>query len=197
MPSTPRASTLESVHSTPVDATSTPAVMALRRALSQFTTGITIMTTRSPEGAPVGITANSFSSVSLDPPLMLWSLSLHAGSVNIFRRCERYMVHVLAAHQLNLAKRFATRGADRFGPESGTAWQSNAAGLPQLEGCLAWFECVSRSQYEEGDHVILVGRIENFAAASGVPLAFHGGQYIADFTESPLPKVLQSPWGST
>lgn len=171
------------------------AAASLRRALSQFTTGITIMTTLSPEAAPVGITANSFSSVSLDPPLMLWSLSLHAASLKIFRHCERYLVHVLAAHQLNLAKRFATRGADRFGATSGTVWHPNASGLPQLEGCLAWFECVNRSQYEEGDHVILVGRIETFATMGGAPLAFHGGQYITDFTETPLPKVLQSPWG--
>ncbi len=166
----------------------------LRQALAQFTTGIAVITTVTPEGSPVGLTANSFSSVSLDPPLVLWSLSLQAGSLNVFRQCARYLIHVLSADQLELAKRFATRGADRFGPASGTVWQPNASGLPALEDCLAWFECSHRSQYVEGDHIILVGQVETFAAPGGSPLAFHAGKYLTHFTETPLPQSLQSPW---
>ncbi len=166
----------------------------LRQALSQFTTGIAVITTTTPEGSPVGLTANSFSSVSLDPPLVLWSLSLQAASLNVFRRCARYLIHVLSADQLELAKRFATRGADRFGPASGTVWQPNASGLPVLEGGLARFECINRSQHEEGDHIILVGQVDTFCAPGGMPLAFHAGKYLTHFTETPLPQSLQSPW---
>jgi flavin reductase (DIM6/NTAB) family NADH-FMN oxidoreductase RutF len=165
-----------------------------RHALAQFTTGVTIVTTVAPEGQPVGMTANSFSSVSLAPPLVLWSVALQAASIEVFRRCPRYLIHVLAADQLELARRFATRSADRFGPASGTAWQANGAKLPKLDGCVAWFECTNRSQYDEGDHVILVGQVEAFAVNGGTPLVFHDGRYITDFSETPLPKALQQPW---
>ncbi len=183
------------MHSTEIAASGSDSA-ALRQALSQFTTGIAIITTVTPEGAPVGITANSFSSVSLNPPLVLWSLSLQAGSLNVFRQCARYLIHILAADQLDLAKRFATRGAERFGATSGTTWHLNTSGLPALEGCLAWFECVNRSQYEEGDHIILVGHVDTYAATGGAPLAFHAGQYLTHFTETPLPGVLRSPWNA-
>lgn len=171
-----------------------PASGPFRHALAQFTTGVTIVTTLAPDGAPVGMTANSFSSVSLDPPLVLWSVSERAASLGIFRACPRYLVHVLAADQLDLARRFATPGADRFGARSGTAWQANGAQLPRLDGCVAWFECSNRSQYDEGDHVVLVGRVDGFAVNGGTPLVFHDGRYITDFSETPLPKALQSPW---
>jgi flavin reductase (DIM6/NTAB) family NADH-FMN oxidoreductase RutF len=162
-----------------------------RRALAQFATGITVVTTIAPDGTPVGLTANSFSSVSLEPPLVLWSLSLKSQSLAVFRACQRYLIHVLAADQLDVAQRFATRGADRFGP---TAWCPTDDGLPRLEGCVAWFECGNRSQYEEGDHVIMVGRVEAFQVPGGAPLIFHGSRYVADLTEAPLPKALLTPW---
>lgn len=168
--------------------------LALRQALAQFTTGVAIVTTISPQGAPVGMTINSFSSVSLEPPLVLWSVSRQANSFAIFRSAKRYLIHILAATQLDLAKRFATRGADRFSAQSTTAWQYTATRLPRLDDCLAWFECRHRSEHEEGDHVILVGHIEAFHAAPAPPLAFHGGRYFTRFTESPLPQALQSPW---
>lgn len=177
-----------------MSASPAPPTGPFRHALAQFTTGVTIVTTMTPEGAPAGMTANSFSSVSLDPPLVLWSVSLRAASLGIFRACERYLIHVLAADQLDLARRFATRGANRFGAQSGTNWQANGARLPRLDGCVAWFECSNRSQYDEGDHVVLVGRVEAFAVNGGTPLVFHDGRYITDFSETPLPKALQSPW---
>ena len=176
-----------------MSAAPTPASGPFRHALAQFTTGVTIVTTLAPEGTPAGMTANSFSSVSLDPPLVLWSVSMRAASLDIFRACPRYLIHVLAADQLELAKRFATRGADRFGAGA-TAWQANGSGLPRLDNCVAWFECSNRSQYDEGDHVVLVGRVDAFAVNGGTPLVFHDGRYITDFSETPLPKALQAPW---
>lgn len=164
----------------------------LRRALAQFATGVTIVTTRAVDGTPVGMTANSFASVSLDPPLVLWSLSRSAASFEAFRSARGFRVHVLAADQLDLAKRFATRGADKFALGS---WQHLAGQPPQLQGCVAWFECATRSQHDEGDHVIFVGRIESLGAPGGVPLIFHDSRYVTDLAEAPLPKsMLNTPW---
>ncbi|HEU0202092.1 MAG TPA: flavin reductase family protein [Burkholderiaceae bacterium] len=163
-----------------------------RKALAQFATGVTIITTRTGSGAPVGLTANSFSSVSLDPPLVLWSLALSSATMPVFRTCERYLVHVLAHHQLDLARRFAARGAERFDADN---WHFNGSGLPYLPGCVAWFECSIRSRYEEGDHVILVGRVEAFRYEGGKPLIFHDGRYVAELTEAPLPRALRSGLG--
>jgi len=160
-----------------------------RRALAQFATGVTVVTTRAPDGTPTGLTVNSFTSVSLDPPLVLWCLALKAECLAVFREAERYLIHVLAADQLEIARRFATRGNDKF---DSVSWQPTDSGLPRLEGCTAWFECGNRSQYEEGDHVILVGRVEAFQCIGGAPLIFHGSRYVAKLTEAPLPKALLS-----
>lgn len=151
---------------------------AFRRALSQFATGITVVTTRSATEEPTGITVNSFNSVSLDPPLVLWSLAFSATTYDVFRHCTHYMVNVLAATQVELAKRFASRGTDKFAK---VRWSPTDSGLPRLDGCVAWFECANRSQHEEGDHVILVGRVESFEAAGGPPLVYHNSKYIAGF----------------
>jgi flavin reductase (DIM6/NTAB) family NADH-FMN oxidoreductase RutF len=163
-----------------------------RKALAQFATGVTIVTTCTEAGAPIGLTANSFSSVSLDPPLVLWSLALSSSALPVFRSCERYLVHVLAHNQLNLARRFAARGADRFQAER---WHFNGSGLPYLPGCVAWFECRNRSRYEEGDHVILVGQVDAFRYEGGTPLIFHDGRYVAELTEAPLPRALRTGLG--
>jgi flavin reductase (DIM6/NTAB) family NADH-FMN oxidoreductase RutF len=166
-----------------------------RKALSQFATGVTVVTTRSAAGDPVGLTANSFSSVSLEPPLVLWSLALASSAVPVFQSCERYLIHVLGANQLEVARRFAARGADRFAEQRApqATWQYNGSGLPQLAGCVAWFECGNRSRYEEGDHMILVGRVEAFHIAGGTPLIFHDGRYITELAEAPLPRGLRRP----
>jgi 3-hydroxy-9,10-secoandrosta-1,3,5(10)-triene-9,17-dione monooxygenase reductase component len=163
----------------------------VKKALAQFATGVTIVTTRAADGSPAGLTVNSFNSVSLDPPLILWSLAHKAQSLDAFRKCERYLVHVLAVNQLDVARVFATRGADKFGT---TKWQPNASGLPQLAGCIAWFECGNRRQYDEGDHVILVGRIDAFAIPGGAPLIFHDSRYVRHLEEAALPRELRSPW---
>lgn len=146
-----------------------------RRALSQFATGVTVVTTRDADGHPVGLTANSFNSVSLEPPLVLWSLSARARSLTAFRAHSHFAVSVLAADQLELARRFAGPHADRF---AGTAFRIGRGGVPVLDGCIAWFECRNRSRYEEGDHVIFVGEVEACATHLAPPLLFHRGQFL-------------------
>jgi flavin reductase (DIM6/NTAB) family NADH-FMN oxidoreductase RutF len=152
-----------------------------RGALGMFATGVTVVTARRADGTLVGLTANSFNSVSLEPPLVLWSLSRSAGSMPVFERGSHYAINILAASQHTLAERFAGKAADRF---SDVAFSDGAGGAPVLEGAAAVFECFNRSQYEEGDHVIFVGEVERCSWRQGVaPLIFHGGRY---FTELPL-----------
>ena len=152
-----------------------------RAALAMFATGVTIVTALDASGEPIGLTANSFNSVSIEPPLVLWSLSRQAGSMPAFERGSHYAINILAAGQHALAERFASRGLDRF---DGVAFRSGASGAPLLDGAAAVFECFNRSRYEEGDHVIFVGEVERCARHEGAqPLIFHGGRY---FTELPL-----------
>jgi flavin reductase (DIM6/NTAB) family NADH-FMN oxidoreductase RutF len=152
-----------------------------RAALGMFATGVTIVTARDANGVPVGLTANSFNSVSLSPPLVLWSLSRSAGSMPAFTRGSHYAINILAAEQHALAERFASKQHDRF---AGVAYREGVGGAPLLDGAAAVFECFNRSQYEEGDHVIFVGEVERCMRREGAhPLIFHGGSY---FTELPL-----------
>ncbi|HEY1089686.1 MAG TPA: flavin reductase family protein [Burkholderiaceae bacterium] len=156
-------------------------VTQFRSALGMFATGVTIVTARAADGTLVGLTANSFNSVSLSPPLVLWSLARAAGSMPVFSRGSHYAVNILAADQRDLAQRFASRDVDRF---AGLAWREGAGGAPVLDGTAAVFECANRSQYEEGDHVIFVGEVESCSARpQAQPLIFHGGRY---YTELPI-----------
>jgi flavin reductase (DIM6/NTAB) family NADH-FMN oxidoreductase RutF len=153
----------------------------LRAALGLFATGVTIVTTLSAEGEPVGMTVNSFNSVSLEPPLVLWSLGLRSGSLAAFRDAARYVIHVLSADQRELAERFAQRGVDRF---ANIDWSAGLGGQPVLAGAAAVFECSARSRHTEGDHIILVGQVEHCSSRScALPLIFHGGRF---YTELPL-----------
>ncbi|HZV92572.1 MAG TPA: flavin reductase family protein, partial [Caldimonas sp.] len=148
---------------------------------AMFATGVTIVTANDANGQPVGLTANSFNSVSLRPPLVLWSLSRQAGSMPAFEQGSHYAINILAAEQHALAERFASHGLDRF---DGVAFRAGAGGVPLLDGSAAVFECFNRSRYEEGDHVIFVGEVERCSRRAGAqPLIFHGGRY---FTELPL-----------
>ncbi|MGZ8261077.1 MAG: flavin reductase family protein [Caldimonas sp.] len=152
-----------------------------RASLAMFATGVTIVTACSAEGEPIGLTANSFNSVSIDPPLVLWSLSRQAGSMPAFARGSHYAINILAADQRALAERFASKAIARF---DGVAFRPGTSGVPLLEGAAAAFECFNRSRYEEGDHVIFVGEVEACARLAGAsPLIFHGGRY---FSELPL-----------
>lgn len=152
-----------------------------RAALSMFATGVTIVTARSPSGAPVGLTANSFNSVSLEPPLVLWSLARSASALALLSGASHYAVNILAADQKTLAERFSVKGGDRW---NGVAYTDGPSGAPLLAGAAATFECFNRSRYEEGDHVIFVGEVEHCTHRAGVsPLLFHGTRY---YTEHPL-----------
>ncbi|MGZ8272657.1 MAG: flavin reductase family protein [Burkholderiaceae bacterium] len=162
-----------------------------RRALAQFATGVTIVTTRAADGSPSGLTVNSFNSVSLEPPLVLWSLSLKASSLEAFRACRYYAVNVLAAGQLDAAKTFADPKADRFAK---VAWRGGPFDMPVVEGAVASLIVSNRSQYLEGDHVIFVGEVVTYDAPGGPPLVFHDGRYIASATEEPLPRGFSKPW---
>ncbi len=145
-----------------------------RHALSQFATGVTIITTRLEDGSFLGLTASSFNSVSLTPPLVLWSLSQGAQSLPAFSGNTHYVINVLAADQVALAERFARRVANRF---EGVEYALSHTGLPILKGAVAWFECHNRSRYPEGDHVIFVGEVERCAAQAQAALLFHNGRF--------------------
>lgn len=146
-----------------------------------FATGVTIVTARTPAGVLVGLTANSFNSVSLDPPLVLWSLSQGASSMAVLSTGSHYAINILAADQKELAERFASRIDDRW---KGVPFTEGASGAPLLDGAAATFECFNRSRYEEGDHVIFVGEVERCShRADASPLLFHGGRF---YTEHPL-----------
>lgn len=152
-----------------------------RAALGMFATGVTIVTARASNGKLVGLTANSFNSVSLNPPLVLWSLARAAGSMAVFSAGSHYAINVLAADQQDLAQRFAAKGVDRW---AGVQHSEGIAGAPLLAGAAATFECFNRSRYDEGDHVIFVGEVERcMHRAEASPLLFHGGRF---YTEHPL-----------
>lgn len=149
-----------------------------RKALGMFATGVTIVTARSAQGELIGLTANSFNSVSMTPPLVLWSLARAAGSMAAFSAGSHYAINILNAEQQDLARQFAARGGDRF---AGVAFVPGAGGAPLLEGAVATFECFNRSRYEEGDHVIFVGEVERCTHRAGAsPLLFHGGKFYAE-----------------
>jgi len=152
-----------------------------RAALGMFATGVTIITAQGSDGVRVGLTASSFNSVSLEPPLVLWSLARQARTMPVFGRGSHYAINILAAEQRAVAEQFASRRADRF---HGIAFREGRCGAPVLEGAAAVFECFNRSRYEEGDHVIFVGQVEHCERRAGAsPLIYHGGRY---FTELPL-----------
>jgi flavin reductase (DIM6/NTAB) family NADH-FMN oxidoreductase RutF len=146
-----------------------------RNALGRFATGVTVVTALSPEGQPIGLTISSFNSVSLNPPLILWSLSLNSPNVEAFCKAGHYAVNVLSAQQQDISNRFASRTGDRF---AGLSLRTGLSGVPLIEGCCAWFECSPEIQYPGGDHLILVGRVERFASgAVESPLIFHNASY--------------------
>jgi flavin reductase (DIM6/NTAB) family NADH-FMN oxidoreductase RutF len=146
-----------------------------RHALSQFATGVTVITTRLDNGSFFGLTASSFNSVSLDPPLVLWSLAHRATSMPLFTGNSHYVINILAADQAHLAERFSKRHENRF---EGVDFVLSHTGLPILKGVTAWFECHNRSRYPEGDHVIFVGEVERCDVTPRPALVFHGGRFI-------------------
>ena len=148
--------------------------VSFRSALGSFATGVTIVTARDKAGAPVGLTANSFNSVSLDPPMVLWSLALQSSSLPVFRDATSWAVHVLAADQQGMSDRFATPGVDKF---AGLDPADGPEGAPLIEGCAARFGCQAQFEYEGGDHAIFLGEVTDFDRREAEPLIYHGGRY--------------------
>ncbi|HUQ75631.1 MAG TPA: flavin reductase family protein [Burkholderiales bacterium] len=146
-----------------------------RTALGCFPTGVCLVTTLA-DGKRVGLTANSFSSVSLDPPMVLWSLARTATSAPIFRDAEYFAINVLAAGDEALSSHFAKAGPDKFAPYA-ERFTEGLAGLPVLQGAVATFECHSRHRYYGGDHIIVIGVVERYAHNDRAPLIFCRGKY--------------------
>ncbi len=149
---------------------------SLRDALGEFATGVAVITARAADGTPVGVTVNSFASVSLEPPLVLWSLGLQSPSLAVFEPCSHYVINVLAADQVEISQRFSQSQCDRFAGIDATV---GAGGTPILPGCCAWFECRNEMRYPGGDHLVFVGHVEHFHREEKPPLIFHGGCYRA------------------
>ena len=155
-----------------------------RTALGQFATGVTIVTALGEpgahdhaEGLMAGVTATSFNSLSFDPPLVLWSLGSRAGSLPVFEACSHYAINVLAAGQLSLAQRFASREIIGNARYEGISHVAGLGGAPLLDGCCAWFECANVRRHVEGDHVIFIGRVERCRIETHAPLLFHDGGF--------------------
>lgn len=146
----------------------------MRDVLSSFATGVTIVTTSDARGLPVGITASSFNSVSMDPPLILWSVSKAALSAEAFRRAIHFAVHVLAVDQVDLSNRFAKSGTDKF---SGTSYKLDRNGVPVLQGTASRFDCSTWQVHDGGDHWIVVGEVQNIARENKDGLVFSAGTY--------------------
>jgi flavin reductase (DIM6/NTAB) family NADH-FMN oxidoreductase RutF len=144
-----------------------------RRALGRFATGVAVVTTRNTDGRPVGLTINSFSSVSLDPPLIAWSLRRESTRSSVFERCSHYAVHILSAGQQALSVRFATQPD----PFDGLWWADGLAGCPLLDGCCAQFIVRNTHRYPGGDHFLYMGEVVALACSQHEPLLFFGGRY--------------------
>ncbi len=153
-----------------------------RSALGRFATGVTIVTTETADGKPWGLTVSSFNAVSLEPPMILWSLSQNATALPHFLNARRYVVHVLSAGQLNLAKRFSKgMQEDRF---RDVPLKRSPHGAPMLADpdTAAWFECWNHAQHPAGDHTIFIGQVERCARRYSQPLVYHAGDF--DLTPS-------------
>jgi flavin reductase (DIM6/NTAB) family NADH-FMN oxidoreductase RutF len=154
--------------------TAPPDSRALRTALGRYATGVTIVTCVDAAGRYVGLTANSFNSLSLDPPLVLWSLRSSSDSLAAFSDARRFAVNVLTESQVDLSRRFALRTDDRF---SAGAWALGEHGAPVLAGCAAVFECETHVQQDAGDHRLFIGRVLACSESTLPPLVFAAGHY--------------------
>ena len=147
---------------------------ALRNAFGSFATGVTVVTTRQPDGTPRGFTANSFTSVSLDPPLLLVCIAKAALSCDTFAQADHFAVNILTDRQKEVSGLFASQAADKFALAT---WHADAQDMPLIDGSLASFSCARHRLVDAGDHLILIGRVLQFATAEGTPLGFYKGAY--------------------
>ncbi|MGB3072051.1 MAG: flavin reductase family protein [Ottowia sp.] len=146
----------------------------LRNALGCFPTGVTVITTKAPNGKREGLTANSFSALSLDPPLVLWSIGRKSPSLEGFQASSHFAINVLSAGQSDVSHRFATPSQDKF---EGLDVEEGLGGSPLLLGVLARFECETVQTIDGGDHVLFVGRVRRLGYGDGEPLIFSSGRY--------------------
>ena len=145
-----------------------------RKACARYATGITVVTVEGPDGAPEGLTVNSFTSVSLDPPLILVCIAKTATSYPSFQVAKGFVINVLREDQIDLSQHFASSKSDRF---EGIAWRSGAHGAPLLDGVLAALECAVHSSFDAGDHTVFVGQVERAESHEGVPLLYFASAY--------------------
>lgn len=145
-----------------------------RRVLGHFATGVTVITTSDADGRPAGLTASAFTSVSLDPPLILVCVDHKSQSFPALVDRRRFAVNILGQGQEAISRRFASTRLDKFDEVS---YRVSDLGLPLLDACLAQLECVTVSTYPEGDHTIFVGRVERVAIGAGEPLLYYCGKY--------------------
>jgi len=149
--------------------------LSLRHAFASFATGVTVITALDAHGAAVGMTANSFGSVSLEPPLVQWSLRVNSGLHRTFVEATGFSVSVLASHQAHIARQFASRAPDRF---AGIELHEVAGEPPLIRGALAFFVCRKVNDYRVGDHELFVGEVLRAEAHDGQPLLFHGSKFL-------------------
>jgi flavin reductase (DIM6/NTAB) family NADH-FMN oxidoreductase RutF len=145
-----------------------------RNALGTFPTGVCVVTTVTPDGAPIGLTCNSFSSVSLSPALVLWSLSLRSPNLSNFLQAPNFAINILAAEQRDISHRFAQPIANKF---EGVRYANGALGVPLIEDAAAQLECRNETRYYSGDHVIFIGHVLHYAYRRCAPLVFCAGKY--------------------
>ena len=146
----------------------------LRNAFGSFATGVTVITTRAQDGKDYGLTANSFTSVSLEPPMLLWCLGDKTDCFEAFQQADHFAVHILAANQQDISNTFASKGADKF---AGLEIDRGPKEIPLLQDFACRFVCKTVHKYEGGDHIIHVGEILAFSAVDADPLVFHKGKY--------------------
>ena len=144
----------------------------LRNVLSKFATGVTVVSTIDCDGKPIGMTANSFTSVSLDPPLVLWSIGINQPSYDAFLKAKGYSVSILSKDQKDICDLFSSPTENKFSDIDYTLTDN---GFPIIQKSLAWFDCLKWNNYPGGDHQILVGEIKNFSADENDPLIFWNG----------------------
>ena len=149
--------------------------LELRQCLGKFATGVTVVTCQGSAG-PCGITANSFSSVSLQPPLLLWNIAKVSNSLQAYLDASHFAINILSARQQALSSHFAQSDHTRF---DGIDYETNSNDVPLLRGAIACFECRTHQIHDCGDHHIIVGEIEAYRSDDGEPLLFYGGQYVA------------------
>lgn len=162
----------------------------LRRAFGSFATGVTIVTTVDDEGQPCGYTANSFSTVSLEPPLVQVSIAKTSFGCQVFARSGCYAVNILARNQRELSNQFASAGIDKF---ANVRWSAGQTGAPILEDVVAWFDCSEFKQVDAGDHIILIGEVTDYSYNTDAPLGFCRGAYVSFGLSPKMLQMIASP----